>query len=258
MSVSDILSVISLVIAALAFVVAFLTFVYSITLGPRLSLLIGDVIELIYGPNLELNVVSDFTFFNGGAQPGAVVALSGSITTSDGSKKANLRWVSFGESINIAEPGKASDIFVTPESQPQTIVVSGRGVGGAETKKIFLGTSELFELYPTSYMLELKGMVGPKLTSWCKTKAHLEISKDDIAFMLEHSRVDVSTGIAETSLPLARRELPKANLISRLSRPASLTFASLPLYTTTSPYTPTTQQINEMPPHETTSTFQAS
>jgi hypothetical protein len=240
MSVSDILSAISLVVAALAFVIAFLTFVYTVTMGPRLSMLIGEDIQLLYGSNLELVVVSDFTFFNGGAQPGALVELSGTITTSDGSKKAILRWTGIGESKNIAEPGKGSDIFISLGSLPQTIVVTGRGVSGAETEKIYLGTSEPFELFPTNYVLALKGLVGPKLTRWCKAKANLEISKDDVEFMRNHTVQDASTGVAETSLLLVRKELPKGNLISGLARSASPAFASLPGYTTPSPYMPTT------------------
>src|SRR6266851_7714362 len=157
MSLNDILS---LVIVLLFFVIAMLTFVYTIFTGPHLHLLIGQEIKLVYTRDKRLSIEADFAFFNGGAQPGALVELSGTISNTDGSKRANLRWERFLETRNIAEPGKATHFFVTAVSPAHPTIVPGRaaGTGGVEMG-IRLYTEETFVLESReSYILELRGL----------------------------------------------------------------------------------------------------
>jgi hypothetical protein len=246
MSFNDLLS---LIIAILVFVIALLTFVYTIFTGPRLHMLIGQEIKLVYTRDKRLSIEADFAFFNGGAQPGALVELSGTISNTNSSKRATLRWERFLETRNIAEPGKATHFFVTAVSPAHPLIVPGRaaGTGGVEMG-IRLYTDKLFILESgESYILELRGLEGPKLTRWCKASGKLEISQDNVDYLVQYGTMD-ETDRYQMGLILQRNPLSKRSLVSGLlQKPAIPDFipraGQRPQPATASPVKPSAPQI---------------
>jgi hypothetical protein len=138
MSTSDMISFASLVFSGLAFFVAMLTFVYSVATGPRLRMLIGGDLWLFYSSDNKLVIETDCAFFNSGAQPGALLEFSGTLTSSDGSK-VPLHCTGLGGGRGVAA-------WHTPAGSPQPLIIPGRGVSGAETQRLFLITNVPFEL----------------------------------------------------------------------------------------------------------------
>lgn len=110
MSTSDLLSLSSLIVATLAFVVALISLVYTTFMRPRMKMLLGGYMWLFYSYNKKLILQIDLAFFNSGAQPGALVEFSGTLTLPNGSRKF-LHSIGFGE-------GKGG-----AENLPQTIIV---------------------------------------------------------------------------------------------------------------------------------------
>jgi Salmonella virulence plasmid 65kDa B protein len=76
MSLNDI---ITLGISLLAFVLSLISFVLTV-LWPRIKVLYGENILLAYTSDSHLFMLSDFVFFNTGAQSGAVVELEGTLS----------------------------------------------------------------------------------------------------------------------------------------------------------------------------------
>ena len=222
MSGSDILSLVSLLVSAFAFFVALLTYVYTVALRPRLKLLFGEQLALHCSSSKQLYIWSNFAFFNEGAKPGAIVEFAGIISASDG-RNQSLRWDAFVSNKNIAEPGTAPQKLFVHESQPETIVVTGREV---ETKGIQLVTDKSFVLTEGCYRLKLQGLVGPTLTRWCKTEADLVITPKNVEFLHRYSEVDPSTGTYERTLRLRRQKQFKKNFVSELLRPIIPVFES--------------------------------
>jgi hypothetical protein len=227
----------TLFIAGLALLLSLATFVFTIVTGPRLNVLIGDVIMLHYSARFNLFVHSNFTFFNEGAQPGALVELSGTILTADKRRSEDLRWIGFEKNEYIEEPGKAYRLFTKPLVMPQTIIVSGRaaGGGGAETMGICLVTLKPFELpvkadkdEVESYRLKLRGLIGPKLRRWCTTEVILQISSDYAQFLRDECMASES-GPYEHSLILRRQNDSESRKSwgARLLRPPSQVFVAL-------------------------------
>jgi len=136
MSVGDVIALVSLAFTLL-------TYVYSIALWPRLKMLIDEDVWLSYfvdrhGEHLCLK--SYFTFFNSGAQPGAIANLLGTLSVVDGSGTAirgDLRWNWFFE-----EDGVASNIGA------HTFVVAGRGSGGTKAIQMNLLTDQQWRIIP--------------------------------------------------------------------------------------------------------------
>ena len=212
MSSSDILSLVSLFFSAFAFVVALLTYVYTVALGPRLKLLFGEELALHYSEDDVLYIWSNFAFFNEGAKPGAIVELVGAILSKNRSEQ--LRWDSFVVNKNSRGPGEVPLKLFHNEGRPETVVVTGRGI---ETKGIQLSTDKPFELTKGCYRLELQGLVGPKLTKWCKVEADLDITSEGIDFLSRYGKV--KKGTFGHSLHMRRKKQPKQNFTSRLLRP---------------------------------------
>src|SRR5258708_21526471 len=123
MAVSDVLALISLVVSAFAFLISFLTYVYTVALGPRLDILFGENIWLHYTEEYKLCVMSYFVFFNGGAQPGAIVKLSGTLAPTRQGMGTSMRWNLFGVDTDI-QAHQWGNSFTT-ESSPHSLIVAG-------------------------------------------------------------------------------------------------------------------------------------
>ncbi len=186
---------------------------YTVALGPRLKLLFGEELALHYSNDDVLYIWSNFAFFNEGAKPGAIVELAGTISFNNRSEQ--LRWDSFVVNKNVREPGEVPLKLFHNEGQPETIVVTGRGI---ETKGIQLSTDKPFVLTKGCYRLELQGLVGPKLTKWCKVETDLEITSESIDHLRRYGKVN-SEGTYEYSLHMRRQKQPEKNFTSRLFRP---------------------------------------
>lgn len=240
MSSSDLLSLVSLVVSAFAFFVSLLTYVYTVALGPRLEILVGETIELHYTADYKLCMISYFAFFNGGAQSGAIVKVSGRISPTDRSRNATVYWDSFVEDKDIAdtESKHAGKLWYSTESTAYTLVVTGRGVGGTVAKRIGFITDEEYTLHPGKYVLELKGLVGPKLTRWCKAKGNLEISREDVQYLGREECREDAEGNYQASLLLSRKEFSKRSWISGLFRLVDPTFISQRQNPSSKPPTP--------------------
>jgi hypothetical protein len=237
MTINDILT---LFLAGLAFLLSLVTFIFTIFTGPRLNILLGDVIMLHYSAEFHLFVHSSFTFFNGGAQPGALVQLSGTLFATDKNKvdknkKEELRWIGFEKTAYVGEPGKTHQLLIEPLTMPQTVIVPGRASGGsgAETIGICLVTLKAFELpigtdedAVESYQLRLRGLIGPKLRRWCTTEVTLQISSYYAQF-LHNECVAIASGPHKHSLILRRQDAVRKSLWARLLRPTSQVFAAL-------------------------------
>ncbi len=154
MSTSDLLALISLIVSALAFVTSLLTYVYTVALGPRLEILFGENIWLHYTEDYKLCIMSYFVFFNGGARPGAIVNLSGTLYPFPAGVETNIRWSLFGKDIDI-QPDQWGYAF-TPESSPHSLIVDGRGNGGITMRSIELQSDDTYQLQPGTYRLTIR------------------------------------------------------------------------------------------------------
>src|SRR5215467_4491152 len=177
--------ILTLVLSAFAFVVSLLTFTYTVARGPRLFMLLDQYIYLFYNEDQGLRIIAYFSFFNSGAQPGALVELTGTLSTTDRRKKVELRWVNFQETKNIAQPGAPAVLFRGLTGLAQTIIVPGRAAGeGGIGRDILIATNEPFPLDGGGvYILDLKGLIGPRLTRWCKVCGNLKIAPTDAEFL---------------------------------------------------------------------------
>ncbi len=214
MSLSDILT---LVISGFALVFSLASFVFTVLTGPRLKLLIGENIILSHAWNSALNVNANFTFFNGGATPGAIVELSGTISPVNGGKKVPIEWQAFLESRNIAGPAEKVRYRDVIQGHAGTIVVTSRAVGGVETKFVGMHTTEQLELSKGDYKLEFHGLIGPKLTARCKGTVILKITEQDAVLLLSKMyRADPSTLEIPRILTFTRQRPYRRSLVSRL------------------------------------------
>jgi hypothetical protein len=219
MSTSDLLSLSSLIVATLAFVIALLSLIYTTFMRPRMKMLLGGYMWLFYSYNKKLILQLDLAFFNSGAQPGALVEFSGALTLPDGSRKP-LHSIGFGE-------GKGG-----AENLPQTIIVSGRGAGGAETKSIFFITNDPLELqHPGKHFLDLQALIGPRLTQWCTVSAILDMVqepgiKDDLSF-LDHYTREKENQQAAFALQMQRETLSRRSWAMGFFRQPIPTFRSV-------------------------------
>lgn len=228
MSLNDILT---LVISGLALVFSLVSFVYTVLMGPRLRILIGEKISLSHArPALHhaLNVNASFTFFNEGATPGVIFELSGTISSGSGGKAGDLIWRAFLESRNMAQPGEMVRYRNINLGEPGPIIVTGRAVGGVETKLISMQTTEQFELSQGDYKLVFRGLTGPKRGMRCKETVILKITEQDAALLLskEYS-ADPVTGEIPHSLTLTRQKPSGRNVTSRFLRSAPVFVSQL-------------------------------
>lgn len=217
MSVGDLIALGSLVFALL-------TYVYSIALWPRLKILIDEDLWLYYfvdhrGEHLCLK--SYFTFFNGGAQPGAIANLLGSLTLVDDSganKTWDLRWNWF-----FQEDG------VDADRPAHTFVVAGRGSGGTRSINMNLLTDHQCRIAPGKYSLELRGLVGPGLRKWAILRVGFQILEKEANLINNGAYIASEKQDAEDYFLLTRRDqdlLAGGNIsaLLRRLRQKSLTF----------------------------------
>jgi hypothetical protein len=210
------------VIALLSLVFALLTYVYSIALWPRLRMLIDEDVWLSYfidrhGEHLCLK--SYFTFFNSGAQPGAIANVLGTLSLVDGSGKAmswDLRWNWFFE-----EDGVEANVGA------HTFVVAGRGSGGTKLIHMNLLTDHPCTIVPGKYVLELRGLVGPGLSRWTRMRAQFEIVEKEANRLNDGTHRASEEQDAKHSFLLTRRDTFVPGMLHALHqrlRPGTPTF----------------------------------
>ncbi len=231
MSISDIINSIILI---LGFLIALFTYVYTVAMKPRLSMVVGQEMLLHYTYEKRLIVTTDFVFLNGGAQPGALIDLSGTLSSVDGGSLANrknvetpIRWEKFEETQNIADPGKPSRYYTRSAGMVHTLIVPGRaaGAGGIEST-IRLFTKGKITIEDKHYLLELTGLEGSKLARECKASCCLQVQPGHAQYLLEHC-VENQSGTFEKRLSFTREIFSKRTFRSRLlGKPTIVHFIS--------------------------------
>mgnify|MGYP001279908665 CR=1 FL=1 len=215
MSVGDVVALVSLAFTLL-------TYLYSIALWPRLKMLIDEDLWLSYfvdrhGEHLCLK--SYFTFFNSGAQPGAIANILGTLSLIDGGVLArtwDLRWNWFFEEDGVATNQGA-----------HTFVVAGRGSGGTRSIQMNLLTDHQCAIVAGTYLLELRGLIGPGLTKWTILRVRFEIGEKEATLLTSEAYRGSEDQASDETFLLTRRDLfisGKVPAFKRRLRPGSLTF----------------------------------
>jgi hypothetical protein len=214
MNVNDVLT---LTVATIALLISLLTFVYTVATRASIHMLIGQNIRLKYTWDKRLYVVADFAFFNQGAQPGAIVEISGTLKNINASDVFDFRWLTFEETKNIALPGEPTKLWTSSTDYVHTIIIPGRAGGtGGIMQQIRLLSKKPCTLDNSTYTLALSALVGPRLTKQCEVTVNLIISPYQASFLENNGVEDKDTGVAKKMLTLKRKTLSKGNLIQRL------------------------------------------
>lgn len=131
-------TILPLLITLAALVVSTLTFYFNFFRKADLELFPGELM-LTYEPNYSLRLHSNFTLFNSGALPGALIYLEGTISSASGDNEAGFRWLNFTQSLSISEPGEEVKPWLTFSGWVEPVTIPGRS---ATVKGILLYTTE--------------------------------------------------------------------------------------------------------------------
>jgi hypothetical protein len=217
-------SILTLTIAVLGLVVALFTYVLTVASNPRLSVVMGQRMHMHYTANkARLIVTTDYVFLNGGAQPGALIDLSGIILLADGGKQFPIAWERFEESKNVSGQGlqMGSSDLVRP------LIVPGRtgGSGGVEkTIRLYTPKDHPFELKKDAgeYSLKLTGVEGSKLARRYTVICRLHVKEHHARYlsgkMCTEYHVKNQNDQWDDRLILLREPVPKESMMARMGR----------------------------------------
>jgi hypothetical protein len=216
MSPGDIISLCTLIVTVLGFMIAFFTYAFTVARNPRLSMVINPKIHLHYTEDNRLILTTDYIFLNGGAQPGVLIELLGTISPIDG-QSVNLRWEKFEETENTAKPGNASQYETHSSGWVHPLFVPGRSAGSSgQASTIRLYADAPSALKGANYQLELTGVEGSKLANECKVVCCLHLEQSDTDFLSHYCTED--NGVWENRLIMMREKVGKENTLAGLRR----------------------------------------
>jgi hypothetical protein len=231
MAINDI---ITLVLLVLGFLVALLTYVSTIALKPRLALIVGLKMHLHYTRDKRLIVTMDFVFLNGGAQPGVLIDLSGTISPEEKESPTApaIRWEKFEETQNIAPPGTPSRYYTRSAGFVHPLILPGRAAeAGGLDKTIRLFTEAPFTLEDKPYFLALTALEASTLKK-ARIQCCLHLEPGNADYLLRYG-VEDEEGRFEKQLSLTRvihsqktfgwsvlRKPPAIDFISQKQKPA--------------------------------------
>jgi hypothetical protein len=216
MSVGDVISLCTLIVTVLGFVIAFFTYALTVARNPHLSMVIGPKIHLHYTQSKKLIMTTDYIFLNGGAQPGVLIELLGTISPIDG-KSVNLRWDRLEETRNIATPGAKAAYATHSTGWVHPLFIPGRAAGSsgpASTIRLYADAPST--LKGENYRLELTGVEGSTLANECKVVCCLQLKQSDADFLSNHCTEEA--GQWKTRLIMMREKVGKENILARLRR----------------------------------------
>lgn len=157
MSLSDVLSILAIVISLVAF---FFTAYEQYWKRPVLSLVLGDSVSLSYGPNYEgIALWACVVLANQGAEDAVILRIDGTLTKAGGGWQSTLTWLGFGKYQDQAPPGQPFQPFFAFVDWAEALISSSRK---ASTNWIAFSGPIPSKLPPGSYSLQLNVITGSK------------------------------------------------------------------------------------------------
>lgn len=188
----------TLLVSLLALGVSGGTWYFNVLKKAALKVVAGDEVSLHYLHDGKLLFTSNFAVFNEGARAGALLRLSGTISSSSEARTSDFRWRSFTESKNIGNPGEAVQRVTNFKKWAQTIAISGHS---AVVEGIACVTENPFELTKGDYVVEFTGMVGPKRRELPQGRYAFHVTSEGAQFLIERGTAN-SEGVVSAMLRL--------------------------------------------------------
>jgi hypothetical protein len=181
MSAGDTIALVVAVLTGAGLIVAQFTYYHAVASRARVEMTVGQEIVLHYTHDFRLYVRADLAFLNKGAQPAALVQVSGRLYKQDGTiPEVHLQWRTFETTTNTPEHGWDSRSTETV----YTLVIPGRQAGPASlTRRIRLIAPRHDQqadppLLRGELRLELTALMDYGRSPTCARECSLKISPD--------------------------------------------------------------------------------
>ncbi len=164
-----------------------------------ISAVVGDCIDLLYGPNREwLILVFPITFSNDGARPESIVRLEGHISCKkehvpfqwDGFEQDKSDWLSSGVKRLVES------------TDPSPIAIHGYS---SESRTVHFSTTRSCELTAGHYHVSLGILVGGKYRKQCSLSLPLALGQEKAEYLREKCVCKDYESRSEQSVRLVRR-----------------------------------------------------
>ncbi len=161
---------------------------------PHLKMQIGEWVKLQLGDGGWLEFVVSSTFFNSGAQYGAIYKIRGII--SGPVDPLSFRWGAFVETKNIEDDAKGFRPFDVFAGSAETILIPSRT---AVFKRIQFFTNTVVEMVSGKYEVEFEVFAGTDIEPTFREKARFTISEQQAA-ILPSTRGDKQSKLSPLSI----------------------------------------------------------
>ena len=141
---------------------------------PKISILLSEKIKS-FPTDGKLHFANTITFFNTGAQYGAVYKIKAQLIDSE-KNPINLEWHMFMQDKNIGKEGEQFRSHSSFESWAETLIIQGRT---AVSKKIQFRSLENFSPKIGSYILKIFVFSGTNKNYSCYVEKKLKITNND-------------------------------------------------------------------------------
>jgi hypothetical protein len=192
------------------FVVALFTNVLTVASNPRLSVVMGQRMHMHYTHHKKRYIVTaDYVFLNGGAQPGALIDLSATISLADGVRLTPIAWERFEETNNVPVKG----LYTGSSDLVRPLIVPGRtgGSGGVEkTIRLYSAKDHSFVLNEDAgeYRLKLTGVEGLQLVGEYAVVCRMHLKEHHATYLFGEMSTENQNNKWNDKLILIREPVP--------------------------------------------------